>query len=108
MEIHMQGSFNIVMTIDPPAVISTGISIGGQSGPDIPISFSDAATANDLVGAVGVTTNTGGAYIGVITLSGAHANKFALDNGGNYPCNLKVGNADVPAGSYAVSLTATP
>jgi hypothetical protein len=107
MEILVRGNFNISITINPPAMISTGIQIAGQ-GPNVGVNFDDAADAGELVGAITVSTNTGADYQGVITMSGADAGKFALDNGGNYPCNLKVGNADVPAGSYAVSLTATP
>jgi hypothetical protein len=92
----------------PLDVVATGIAIGGHSGPDIPIMFSSAADANQLVGAITVTTNTGGEYHGVITLGGSDKAKFTVDNQGNYPCNLKVGPSNVPAGSYAISLTATP
>jgi hypothetical protein len=107
MEILVRGNFNISITINPPAMISTGIQIAGQ-GPNVGVNFDDAADAGELVGAITVSTNTGAEYVGVITLSGSDAAKFTVDNQGNYPCNLKVGPSNVPAGSYAVSLTATP
>ena len=41
------------------------------------------------------------------TATAANAADFALTNGGLLPCNLVVGAANLAAGSYAVTLSAT-
>jgi hypothetical protein len=88
-------------------MVSTAIQIAGNAA-NVPIHFLTTADANSLVGPITVTTNTGGPYAGTITLGGPDAAKFALDNSGTYPCNLLVGATNIAAGSYSISLTATP
>ena len=72
------------------------------------VSFPNAVDANSFVATITVTMAGGGTYVGVLTLGGADAAKFALSNGGNYPCNLMVGASNIAAGTYAISLTANP
>ena len=65
------------------------------------------ANAGTVVGAVSVTTNPpGGSYSGTVVLGGTDAASFALTNGGALPCNLTVGPNNLPAGNYAITLTA--
>ena len=86
----------------PAVVTPTGISLSQTS-----VSFVGTANANAFVATV-IVTATGGTYSGPVTLGGSDAAKFALSNGGTYPCNLTVGAANLPAGSYSVSVTAGP
>jgi hypothetical protein len=89
-------------------MVSTAIQIGGQAS-NVSIHFPTTVDANSLVGPVTVTSNTGAPYAGVITIaSTGDGPKFALDNSGNYPCNLLIGTTSIGAGSYSISLTATP
>jgi hypothetical protein len=100
------GTGTAQIAVSPPPGVSIGIQIAGQA-PNVGVNFPTAADAGDLVGAITVTTNTG-AYVGVITIGGTDAGKFVLSNSGNYPCSLFVGGTAIAAGSYSISLTATP
>jgi hypothetical protein len=92
-------NYSITVTITP-AITSVDLSSTTVvAGP---------ANAGTVVGAVSVTTNPpGGTYAGTIVLSGTDAAKFALTNNGLLPCDLVIGTADIPAGVYAISLSAT-
>ena len=70
------------------------------------VSFPSPADANSFVATITVTAVGGGPYSGTLVLGGTDAAKFALSNGGAYPCNLMVGPANIAAGSYNVSVTA--
>jgi hypothetical protein len=72
------------------------------------VTFATAMDANSFVATITVTAGGGGTYVGVLTLGGTDAANFALSNGGNYPCNLMIGPANIGAGTYAISLTANP
>ncbi len=93
-------SYSITVTVTP-AITSVNLS-------NTTVNTTGTANAGTVVGAVSVTTNPpGGTYAGVITLGGANASSFALTNGGVLPCNLVVGAANLAAGTYAVTLSAT-
>jgi hypothetical protein len=97
------------------SVTSTAVLLAGQSGPSIPVTFASTTNAGTLVGAVTVTTNPPGSiYAGTITLSGTNALSFSLSNSSNvtsasFPCSLYVAQGvNLAAGTYTVTLTATP
>ncbi len=93
-------SYTITITVTP-AVMSVNLS-------NTSVASVGPANAGTVVGAVSATTNpVGGTLTAPIVLGGADGAKFALTNGGMLPCNLVVGPADVPAGSYAITLSAT-
>ena len=90
-----------VMVAVTPAVTSVNLS-------NTSLNTLGVNNAGAVVGAVSVTTNpAGGAYAGVITLSGANASSFAFTIGGAIPRNLVVDPANIAAGSYAITLWAT-
>lgn len=76
-------TLTITITITP-----TGISLSTTSV-TLPATNAGALVANITVAA------TGGTYAGTLSLSGTDASKFALSNGGVYPCNLIVGAANI-------------
>ena len=85
---------------------STAINLSTTS-----VSFPNAADAGSFVAHVTVTASGGGTYAGVLTLGGTDGSKFALSNGGVYPCDLMVGPVNIPANTtpgYAIQLTANP
>ena len=90
-------SYSITITVTP-AVASSNTALNTTG----------ATNANAIIGAVSVTTNpAGGTFTGPIVSGGTDAAKFALTNGGVLPCNLTVGAANVAAGTYAITLSAT-
>ena len=72
------------------------------------VTFPSTADAGSYVATITVTPAGGGTYSGTLVLGGTDAAKFALSNGGVYPCNLMVGPVDIPGGPtvYNVSITA--
>jgi hypothetical protein len=93
-------SYSITITVTP-AVASVNLS-------NTALNTTGATNANAIIGAVSVTTNpAGGTFTGPIVSGGTDAAKFALTNGGVLPCNLTVGAANVAAGTYAITLSAT-
>jgi hypothetical protein len=75
------------------------------------VTFATAMDANSFVAHITVTAAGGGTYVGVLTLGGTDGAKFALSNGGVYPCDLMVGPANIGANTspgYAIALTANP
>jgi hypothetical protein len=91
--------FTITITVTP---VASSISLSATN-----LNVLGTADANAIIGVVSVTTNPpGGALSGPLWLSGADAAKFALTNGGVMPCNLTIGPADIPAGSYSIALNA--
>jgi hypothetical protein len=93
-------SYSITITVTP-AVASVNLS-------NTALNTTGATNANAIIGAVSVTTNPpGGTFTGPIVSGGTDAAKFALTNGGVLPCNLTVGAANVAAGTYAITLSAT-
>ena len=87
-------TLTITVTITP-----TGISLSTTSV-TLPATNAGALVANITVAA------TGGTYAGTLSLSGTDASKFALSNGGVYPCNLLVGASNIAAGTYNVTVNA--
>jgi hypothetical protein len=83
-----------------PVVLAVGLSNTLLNMP--------ALNANDTIGNVTVITSPPGQVPNTpITLGGTNAGLFALSNSGNYPCNLTVGSANVAAGSYSITLSAS-
>ena len=104
-------TYNITLTATPittpfaiavSVITPTAINLSATS-----INFANFVNAGAFVATITVTA-TGGAYTGPVTLSGTNAGLFALSNGGISPCNLLIGAANVPPGSYSISLTAAP
>ena len=104
-------TYNITLTATPittpfaiavTVVTATAIALSATS-----INTVGTANAGATVGIITVTA-TGGTYTGPVTISGTNASLFALSNSGNYPCNLLIGAANVLAGTYSISLTASP
>ena len=89
-------AFTITITI---TITPTGISLSTTSV-TLPASNAGSLVANITVAA------TGGTYAGTLSLSGTDAGKFALSNGGVYPCNLLVGASNIAAGTYNVTVNA--
>ena len=90
------------------ATIGTGSPATTISLSTTSVSFPTAMDANSFVATITVTVATG-TYTGTLVLGGADAAKFALSNGGVYPCNLMVGPANIPAsppGGYQINITA--
>jgi hypothetical protein len=93
-------SYTVTVTITP-AITAVGLS-------NTTVSTTGPANAGTVVGALSVVTNpVGGTYTGVITLGGTNASSFVLTNGGVLPCNLVVGAANLAAGPYSITLSAT-
>ena len=93
-------SYSITITVVPGI---TSINLSNTT-----VSTASTANAGAVVGAVSVVTNpVGGTFTGTIVLGGTSGAKFALTNGGKLPCNLTIGAANVAAGTYAISLSAT-
>jgi hypothetical protein len=94
-------------------IYATAIQLAGQSGPGVSVSFNNATDAGSLVGAITVTTNIPGTYVGTISIGGTDAAKFSLSGSSNissaaYPCSLYVSQSNLAAGTYVITLTATP
>ena len=104
-------TYNITLTASPIttpfAIAVTVITATAISLSPTTITTVGTANANATVGTVTVTAS-GGTYVGSVTLSGTNAALFTLSSGGTYPCNLLIGAANVPAGTYSISLTASP
>jgi Flp pilus assembly protein TadG len=93
-------NYSITITITP-AIASVNLS-------STSLTTTGVNNAGATIGAITVTTNpAGGNYTGAITLGGANASSFALTNGGVLPCNLVVGPANLAAGAYQITLSAT-
>ena len=94
-------NFTITVTVTP---VATGITLSATS-----VTFPSTVNANSFVATITVAVASG-TYAGTLSLSGTDASKFALSNGGVYPCNLMVGSASIcTTGSpctYNVSVTA--
>jgi hypothetical protein len=67
------------------------------------VNFGSATDAGSLIGAVIVTTNVPGNYVGTISISGTNASSSAA-----YLCSLYVGQSNITADTYVINLTATP
>ncbi len=95
---------------------ATAVQVGGQAGPGISINFSTAQDAGLSVGAITVTTNIPGTYVGTVTIGGTDAAKFSLSSTSNVlsgayqlgVSNLFIGQTNVAAGTYAITLNASP
>jgi hypothetical protein len=94
-------------------LVAQAIQLAGQSGPNVSINFASATDAGSLVGAITVTTNATSTYVGTISIGGTDAAKLSLSSSSNvssaaYPCSLYVAQSNIAAGSYVITLTATP
>ena len=95
-------SSNAALQAITAATAATAVTLSTTS-----VSFSSPADAGGFVATIAVGTGaSGGPYVGTLTLGGADAAKFALSNGGVYPCNLMVGASNIGAGTYAINITA--
>ena len=91
-------NFTVTVTITG---VPTAISLSTTS-----VNFPTTANANGFVATIAVAASSG-TYSGPVTLGGADAANFALSSS-VYPANLIIGSANVPTGTYHISITAAP
>lgn len=93
--------FTITVTVNP---VASAISLSNNR-----LTTNGPANANQLVGAISVTTNPPGGLISGISLSldSACAANFALSSA-TLPSNLMSGPNNIAAGSYPCTITAAP
>ena len=83
----------------PPPITATSIKLSGISA-ELP-----PENAHQHFATVTVTASDG-TYAGTLSLDGKDAAKFALSNGGVYPCDLLIGATNIGAGTYHFTITA--
>jgi hypothetical protein len=92
--------FSVTITVNPAC---TAIQLSNTT-----VTTNGPNNAGLTVGALTVTANPpAGTYLGTLTLGGASGASFAITNAGKLPANLNVGPANLPAGSYAITISCT-
>jgi hypothetical protein len=90
--------FSVTITVNPAC---TAIQLSNTNlvtnGPN---------NAGLTVGLLTVTANPSGSnYIGTLSLGGTSGSLFAISNNGKLPANLTVGSANVPTGTYSITIS---